>query len=180
MFQFPSNIRYGARNAVKIDRVKKMIDWYFNCSASAMGISSGFYAMINSSPGNQLSTNPENIIHFLSKIRRHRKIHQALIKLSKADYRMMTSLYVEEYQHRYPKLLKQIFAERTGLALCLTYDLEALLKLASKWYHHAMNEQETAELNAIIKLTNDTYDKLHRQLQFSSSLVELDHNDSLN
>jgi hypothetical protein len=123
---------------VKIDRVKKMIDWYFNVSESAMGISSGFYAMINSSPGNQLSTNPENIIHFLPKIRKHRKIHQALLELSKEDYRRITALYVESYQQRYPKIIKQIFAERTGLALCLSYDLEALLKLASCWYHKSM------------------------------------------
>src|ERR1017187_7889218 len=113
------------------DRAKKAVDWYLNQSEGAMGICSNWFATTNTNPGAQSAVNPETIIFYLKDIRKHRKIHQALMQLTREEYRMFTAIYSDEYKKKYPAIIKVMFNDKssdpkmanhpsiTGLAMCL-------------------------------------------------------------
>ena len=144
-----------------IHRIKRQIDWYFNTSASAMGISSGYYAMINGAERSPSGVNSEPVIHFIHKITKHRKIHKALLNLDKNQYRQLTAIYVDDYQSKYPLVIKNIFKEKTGLLLCLTYDLPKMLTLCTKYRQKTMSDTERLSFNTIISSVDMQYDALH-------------------
>ena len=147
-----------------LTRIKKAIDWYINCSESSMGISSGFYAMINSNSGSTPSTNPETIIYFLPKIRKHRAIHSKLAELPRTDYRKLTALYDDIYKDKYSLIIRNVFEEKVGLVFCMYNNFKKLESLCLKYRSKALNEKEELELNNLIALTNKEYDRLHLQL----------------
>src|ERR1017187_8603086 len=123
-----------------------------------MGISSGYFAMINSS-GSHPSTNPENICNYLKEIAKHRKIWQALNQLSQPEYRQLTALFDESYQDKYSIIIRDIFKDKTGLALCLFNDLPLLMKLAKR-YPNKLSPLEHDMLTKLRQLTDITYDNL--------------------
>lgn len=146
--------------------MKKDIDWYFNCSDAAMGISSNYFAMINSSPGKDSSTNPESVIFFLPKIRKHRKIYNVLSQLNRNDYNIVCALYMDEYKTKYPLIVQYVFKEKTGAALCLcTETIEVLLQICTNKRHGMLDDIQRAKLDKLMKLTNDKYNEIHEQLR---------------
>jgi hypothetical protein len=149
----------------EITQIIKYIDWYINISESAMGISSSFYAMVNSSPGKPPSVNPEKIIFFLPKIRKHRIIHKALQDLSKEDLRKISALYSDDYKNSFPVIIRNVFEDKIGLALCLFYDMDKLESLCLKHRHKSLSTEEDKILNDLIKLTKNEYDRLHYLLK---------------
>jgi hypothetical protein len=151
---------------LNIDRAKKAIDWFFNVSESQMGIGSNWFATTNTNTGDHASINPESIIFRLKAIRQHRQIWQALAQLSSREYRMITALYDDDYQTKYPPIVKKIFKEKTGLALCLIDDMSInqFLKMAEADRHGTLTDLQRETLSKLKDLTNMTYDNLHVKL----------------
>src|ERR1017187_4277142 len=121
--------------AGNIYKVRREVDWYFNCSDSAMGLGSNWYTVLNGDMGSRSSTNPETIIFHLKDIRKHRRIWQALDQLPRTEFRYLMALYCDEYKDKYSIIIRDIFKEKTGLALCLFSDLDLLMKIARNHPH---------------------------------------------
>ena len=143
-----------------MDKAKRAVDWLINCSEAAMGISSGYYAMINSDPGTIPTTNPETIINFLPKITKHRRIYTALQTLPKADYRKLCALFEDTYKNSFPVIIRHVFEDKVGLALTLYYDKEKLEKLCLQFRHKALKPEDEKTLNELIALTDKEYNRL--------------------
>lgn len=144
--------------------VEKQIDWYFNCSQADMGISSNWYAMINASSTTP-SDPPDSVIHYLPAIRKHRKIHNALQALTAEEFRYFCAIYQEDYQSKYPRMIKLAFTEKTGLVLCLYQGKpEKLLDLCSKYRHSSLSPEETAIFNELQARTSILYHNIHQKI----------------
>lgn len=154
-------------------KLKKYLSWFFNDSASVLGCRSNYFSLINTSYGSVPSTDNSALLGSLSKIGQHRKILQALQTLDRSQYRQLSALYLEEYQHQYPMIIKQVFQEKTGLAFTLFYNLEELLQLCTKHRHQSLSKEEEKALQQLISLTELTYQKLHKQLQYHQCLQGL-------
>lgn len=126
-------------------QIEKDIIWYLNDSDAAMGYSSNWFATINTSTCIP-ATAPEPPINFLKAIARHRKIHNLLKHLERYHYRYIQALYLDDYQSKYPPLIRIIFKETTGLALCLFYDQRLLERLCRSQRHNTICGDEAALL----------------------------------
>lgn len=155
------------------DKVKQYLRWYFNDSAAVLGMRSNYYTILNTAYGQIPYTENDSLLGSLKKIGDHRKIHQALMSLDRCQIRYLNALYLDEYQSKYPKIIKNVFNEKTGLALCLFYDMEMLLDLCTKFRHQSLSSQEEIELNKLMELTETTYQKLHKQLTYNHYIMEL-------
>src|ERR1035438_9413470 len=144
---------------MNIDRLIKRIDWYFNASASAMGISSGYYAMVNGSKSSNSGVNHESIINFLQSIRKHRKIHAAICELDPSEFRDLSAIYDDTYKNKYPPAIKTVLNGKTGLFLCMTFDLQKMLDLCTKHRQKSLNAQEEIYFNDLINKVNIRYDQ---------------------
>ena len=137
------------------------LDWYFNVSESACGISSSYYAMINSNPGKPPSENPEKIIFYIPKIRKHRKIHNKLQRLSKTELRQLTATHDQTYRYKYPQEISNVFQELTGVLLTLTHDQETLTNLCKKYRQKTISEENRQAINALKLQARTTLNKIY-------------------
>ena len=149
--------------AGNINKVRRDMTWYWNCSDAALGISSNWFTVLNGDMGSRSSTNPENVIHHLKDIRRHRKLWQALSKLSRIEYRQLTALFDETLQDKYPFNVRDIFKDKTGLALCLFSDYD-LLKEIGKKHPNKLSGLQHEILTQLKILTDLTYDNLLKKV----------------
>ena len=158
---------------MNINRLKKFLRWYFNDSASVLGMRSNYYTILNTAYGSIPYMENDSLIGSLGKIREHRLIYQCLIDLDRSQFRHLEALYLDEYQMRYPLIIKNVFSDKTGLALCLHYNMKELMDLCIKFRHKSLSPEEDRTLNNLKELTNQTYIKIHKQLQFNPYIVEL-------
>lgn len=158
---------------MNIGKLKRFLKWYFNDSASVLGLRSNYYTILNTAYGSMPYMENESLLGSLKRIHEHRLIHQALAELDRSQFRHFEALYLDEYQHRYPLIIKNVFKEKTGLALCLSFDLKELSELCVKFRHKSLSPQEETTLNCLINLTNTTYTKIHKQLQYNPYIIKL-------
>jgi hypothetical protein len=159
--------------SVQIEKLKKYLKWYFCDSAVVLGQRSNYYTILNTAYGSAPAVDNEGLLGSLKKIAQHRRLWQAMTSIPQYQVRQLSALYLDEYQNRYPLIIKRVFNEKTGLALCLSYDLEELLQLCMKHRHENLTAPEKAALDKLIRLTDETYDKLHKQLQYNQYLATL-------
>lgn len=158
---------------MNITRLKRFLKWYFNDSASVLGLRSNYYTILNTAYGSIPYVENDSLLGSLKKIREHRLIHQALQELDRANFRQFEALYLDEYQNHYPLIIKNVFKDKTGLALCLSFDMKELMDLCVKYRHKSLSDKEQLELNKLVELTDITYQKLHKRLQYSQYIVKL-------
>lgn len=152
---------------MNIISVKNHLNWFFNHSDAALGFHSGHSAFISAmwSSNHLTKSDFEPTDKLLKQIKKHRKIYQALQKLSTLQYRQATALYCQEYQNKYPPIITKIFKEKTGIILTLTNDSKLLNSLCTKHYHKTLSQSEKFQLDQFVDLTNQAYTKLHAYLQ---------------
>lgn len=148
-------------------QVKRDIRWFINDSQTALGLHSAYSAFENAmnSPGHVLFVCPEYTDATLKQISRHRKIYKAVMQLPHDQYRYLQAMYCDEYQPKYPLIIKGIFKEKTGLLFCLHNDMHELLKLCENYRHKSMTPNQEARLKGLIMHTDKVYEKLHHHLK---------------
>lgn len=158
---------------MNLNKLKRFLKWYFNDSASVLGLRSNYYTILNTAYGSMPYMENDSLIGSLKRVGEHRLVHQALAELQRYEFRRLEAIYLDEYQNKYPLIIKNVFREKTGLALCLAFDMKELLELCIKFRHKSLSPIEERTLNSLIELTNTTYLKLHKQLQYSPYIVKL-------
>jgi hypothetical protein len=163
---------------LQLDKLKRYLKWYFCDSGPVLGQRSNYYTILNTAYGSTPSVDNEGIVGSLNKIGKHRLLHQAILTLDRKEIRYLYALYLDEYQYKYPLIIKNIFKERTGLALCLVPDpdgkqLAVLLDLCVKHRHQSLSKLEEQTLNQLIELTNKVYQRLHHYLQYNPFILKL-------
>lgn len=156
-----------------MNRLKRFLKWYYNDSAAVLGLRSNYYTILNTAYGSMPFMENESLLGNLKKVHEHRLIHQALSELDRTQFRYLSALYYDEYQIQYPLVIKHVFNEKTGLALCLFTDLKELLTLCVKHRQKCLEPNEERTLNQLIKSTDELYSKLHKQLQYNSYIMKL-------
>jgi hypothetical protein len=148
--------------------VKSQLNWYFNHSDAALGFHSGHSAFISAmwSANHIVECNFEPTDKILKQIKKHRLMYQALQQLPMAQYRQLTAIYIQEYQHRYPPIITRFFQEKTGVLLTLYNDLSTLQNICLKRYHQTLSDPEEKQFQEMESRTNMAYDKAHRHLQY--------------
>lgn len=157
-----------------IIKLKANIKWFLNDCHHYLGMRSNYYTILNTQYGSIPFMENDGLIGNLPQIHKHRLIYQALYSLQPHKYRYLQALYNAEYQPKYPPIIRAIFADKTGLALCLHADIHKLLDLCTKSRHNDLNTaKDIKELNDLISLTDAIYTKLHKELQYNPYLKQI-------
>jgi hypothetical protein len=156
-----------------MNRLKRYLKWFHNDSASVLGMRSNYFTILNTAYGSMPFTENESIMGNLKKIREHRLVYQAMRDLDRTQIRYLSAIYQDEYQNKYPLVIKHVFYDKTGLALCLSYDMKELMDLCVKHRQQALSPEEAITLNKLITITDEVYAKLHKALQYNSYIMEL-------
>jgi hypothetical protein len=121
--------------------------------------------MINSSPKFIQNTNSEQILAIIDSgsISKHRKIHKSLLLLSKEEYRFLRALYEDDYQSLFPKEIKSVFQNKTGLALCLSNNPDLVI-ICKKFRQSVASQQEKEQISNLINKCNIIYFQIHQKL----------------
>lgn len=154
-------------------KLKRYLIWFHNDSASVLGMRSNYFTILNTAYGSMPFMENESLLGNLKKIREHRLVYQAMRDLDRTQIRYLSALYQDEYQSKYPLVIKHVFYEKTGLALCLAYDMKELLDLCVKHRQKCLSPEEDKQLTQLIELTNEVYTKLHKRLQYNPHIMEL-------
>jgi hypothetical protein len=159
-------------------RLTMDLRWFFNDSATDLGFSSTFGSFLKGmfSPGHEPYTETFYTDALLRKIARHRRIHQALMQCYKLDYRRLTAIYLDDYQSKYPRAIKNVFEAKAGLAICLfggrsddnevlRTNLTKLIDLCAKDNHNDLQGKEKWDFQTFKDQVNLEFDKLHSLLR---------------
>jgi hypothetical protein len=158
--------------------VSSYLKWYINDSACDLGFRSTFGAFLKGMfvPGQQLYTEVFYTDALLKKITKHRKMHKVISQLTRSQYRYLIALYADEYQHTYPRAVRLVFENQTGLALCLIpstaqtpkqqqKEVSDLITLCQKHTNQELQGKEQSQFQQFIEQVNIEYDTLHQLVE---------------